>query len=683
MELQATSNECGIYCMKMVLERFGKLVDKEFIDEKVAKVGSGLSLMGLAELGTAFGLSYRAVRVSDTSDLNQLTTPCILHWNMNHYVVLLKSRSNALKLYDPGVGIVEVPIKEAVDAMTGVAMEFSKDDEFTVDAKVATRKKFPLQLNKFKFSIVLILLLTGLSQAASLGMPLYSQFIIDNAIGKDDISALKALILGMVLIALSELLLRFIRMSLSVNLTIKIAKSIGDTFIGRLIRLDSSYFSAREIGDTLTRYQSLTAIRSLITKEYVTLVVDAIVMIIAGVVMYFYSPLLCSIALGASALYIVLRAYYLPIIRIETNRLMQAIGAFETKFIEVVGAHKALKTLSAEGRATNCITNRMVDTLNNEFRLATLGIKLNAIQLIYLSSVAIATLYMAGTMVITDKMTIGMLFAYLAYLSKFSLSLSSSIDNYFAIKAASVHFDRIAAVENAKLDVSSVSTHSTSSAYDSLVSIDIQDLAYSYEDSSSVFSQISFSSNSFSIIAVAGPSGCGKSTLLHCIAGLTPPDSGTVHCNGHNIAEDADYRHSISGVFQEDTLITGTVVQNITFFDVDFDLEFVKKCAQIACIDEAIESMPMGYHTPLYGTGSNISGGQAQRVLLARALYKKPKLIFLDEALNQVSTTLEKQILNNIKSQNIKIISVAHRKENLYLADSILGFPGWKDGYDL
>jgi ATP-binding cassette subfamily B protein RaxB len=678
MDLQSTANECGICCMKVILSEFGKEVDKESIYKRLKKIGGGLSLSVISNLATSFGLICRAVRISDLSDLKQISTPCILHWNMNHYVVLLKINNRKLIVYDPASGNREISYKEAESSMTGVVVEFERGNEFDTAIEYVEKKQFPLNLSRYKGSIGFLLFLTVLSQVAALGTPVYTQLIIDEAIVEGDESALVALILGLIAIMIGELCVRSLRMVLSVGLTMKLARAFGSRFIDRLIRLDLSYFESREIGDTLSRYGSLQAIRGLITNEYVHIGIDLIVVLVSSIAMVYYSVFLFLVAVSISLVYIIIRSYFLPKVRTATNILMQSIGSFETKFIEIVESQKAVKCLSAEDKAANTLINKMVDNLNSEFSLATLSIKLSITEAIFISISTVLAIYFSGVMVIEQELTVGMFFAYLAYLSKYNLSLSGFVGNFFSIKAAKVHFDRIAQIQNAKVDNNYLVVDGAQDA--KMGAWELNDVAFSYGDKYSVFSNINFRTEDFSVLMIAGPSGCGKSTLLHCMAGLYPLDGGEILFNGRSVYGDSAFRRNASVVFQDDKLISGTVVQNITFFDVNIDMELVRRCARLACIEEEINNMSMGYHTPIYGYGHNISGGQIQRLLLARALYKAPKILFLDESLNQVSPSLEQEIVSNLVDENVKVIGVAHRKESLALADTMLGFPGWENG---
>jgi ATP-binding cassette subfamily B protein RaxB len=282
----------------------------------------------------------------------------------------------------------------------------------------------------------------------------------------------------------------------------------------------------------------------------------------------------------------------------------------------------------------------------------------------------ILVVYFAATAVMGNILSIGMLYAFMSYKNHFTNSIDSLISKGIEIKMLSVHLERLA-------DIALTPTETAHSGIPLIQNVNgqlrIHNISYRYSDSEPpAFSELSFTINASDSIAITGPSGCGKTTLVKCLMGLLTPSSGTITIDGSDIHSIDNYREHIAAVMQDDHLVSGSIADNIAFFDSNLDRDWLIECATMANVHDDIMTMPMNYNTLIGDMGAALSGGQKQRVLLARALYRRPKILFLDEATSHLDVTNEAIVNENIKRLNITRVIVAHRPETIRSADRVL-----------
>ncbi|WP_133150127.1 peptidase domain-containing ABC transporter, partial [Vibrio splendidus] len=344
----------------------------------------------------------------------------------------------------------------------------------------------------------------------------------------------------------------------------------------------------------------------------------------------------------------------------------------DTIFLESVRGIQTLKLFSQEGHRLNKWLNNYSEVINLGIKKGKLNIAEGVITGLILGLESIVIIYMGALIVIDGELSVGMLLAFIAYKGQFTSSSSAFISKWLSFKMLSVHLERLSDIaleskENYKKKHDNISR--------SLGHIRVEGIGFKYSSKSNwVFRNISFEVQSGECVAIAGASGCGKSTLMKILLGLLKPTEGKIYLDGIDISQISisSYREQFAAVMQNDTLLSGSVVENITLFSQYYDEDKLKACCQDSCILEEIQALPMQYHTPVGDMGSSFSGGQLQRICLARALYRSPAILCLDESTSHLDVENESVINYNLRNKDMTIILIAHREETIESADRVI-----------
>ena len=438
-----------------------------------------------------------------------------------------------------------------------------------------------------------------------------------------------------------------------------------------LVHLPLSFFEKRHMGDVVSRFGSLNAVRELLTNSLVEGVIDGIMAITVLIMMYLYSPQLSLVVGIAVLLYALLRwALYRPLHQL-TEASIVASAKEQSNFMETVRGMQSIKLFGLQTQRLNIWQNRFADAVNQNYRLGKWQISYGTINHLLFGIENILVVYLAALTVMTGEMSVGMLFAFMAYKHQFTNRTAALIDKVVAIKMTRLHLDRLADIAlTDKEDEGSASDSRELSGQLSLTAIRFR---YANNDPL-LFDDLSLSVKAGENIAIIGPSGCGKTSLLKIMLGLLPAESGKVEVDGIDIRHLGlrHYRSQIAAVMQDDQLMSGTLAENISFFDPEFQLEQVYAAAQLAGIHQDILAMPMGYNSLVGDMGSSLSGGQKQRILLARALYRQPKILFFDEATSHLDVQLEQYVNQAVQQLEMTRIIIAHRPQTIAAAERIL-----------
>lgn len=671
---QSEAAECGIACLAMIAGYYGYETDLLNLRKRFSVSQHGVNLKQLMDMSARMQLVGRALQL-EVGEIPQLQTPCILHWDMNHFVVLKSTRRKGIVIHDPAQGIVNLNWEEAAKHFTGVALELSPTEAFQPQ-----KAKHKLGLSQFwhrivglKRSLVQILVLALLLQVFAVLAPFYMQTVVDDVLLRNDAHLLLVLAIGFGLLMLirvgTEVLREFCILHLSTRLNIQMAANL----FRHLIRLPIDYFQKRHMGDVVSRFGSLQNIRELLTTGLVSALVDGVMAIITLVVMLVYSVKLGLVVIGFVVLYALLRfALYRPFRQISEESIV-AHANHESNFMESVRAIQTVKLFQRENDRQNLWQNRYAAALNTDIRLEKWAIAYNAINGILFGLENILVIYLGAQAVMGSLMSVGMLFAFVSYKSQFVDSMDGLISKLIDIKMIGLHLDRLADIaftEAEAVEEQGLSGHVHQPICGDL---EVKELSYRYSEADDwVFDNLDLSIKAGESVAIVGPSGCGKTTLLKCLMGLMKADKGQILVDDRPLAQIPHYRRSIAAVMQDDQLLSGSITDNIACFDPQPDQRRIEWCAKVAAIHLDIQKMPMQYNTLVGDMGTSLSGGQKQRILLARALYRKPRVLFLDEATSHLDSVRESVVNEHIKKLNITRIIVAHRKETIASADRVI-----------
>lgn len=669
---QSEAAECGLACIAMVANHHGHQIDLTTLRNRYSVSLKGTNLQQLMLLGNQLGLAGRALKLG-LDDLAKLRTPCILHWEMNHFVVLAKVHRNGITILDPAQGERRLSLTEVDKAFTGVALELTPTHEFK---KVDERVKLSLtafwsRIQGLVPSLLKLFALSLLLQLFALASPYYTQLVVDDVLVSHDKPLLVALALGFGLLMLIQIVIGVLRNWIALHLGTIINMQMVANLLRHLLHLPVSFFEKRHIGDITSRFGSLSAIQSLLTTSLVEGLLDGIMVIIVFVMMYIYSPQLSLVVVFAVLLYaLICCAFYWPMRRLTEESIVT--GAKESSiFMESIRGIQSLKLFGQETQRLNIWQNSHAESVNKGYRLAKWGISAGVANQLLFGIEGILIIYLAAHAVIAGDMTVGMLFAFMAYKSQFTSRMSALIGLVVQFKMTKLHLERLADIAlTEKEDDGSATLGRTICGQ-----LNLNNIRFRYADNEPLlFNDLNLEVLAGDNIAIIGPSGTGKTTLMKIMLGLMPAESGKVEADGIDIRHLGlrHYRQQIAAVMQDDQLMSGTLAENISFFDTQLDMQWVTECSQLAGIHQDISVMPMGYNSLVGDMGSSLSGGQKQRILLARALYRKPKILLMDEATSHLDIQLEHYVNQAIKQLNITRIIIAHRPETIINAERIM-----------
>lgn len=677
--LQTEAAECGLACLAMVAGFHGLDTDLNTLRRKHSISAQGATLKQIMAIADRMNLSTRALKL-DLEHLSQLQTPCILHWEMKHFVVLKQIKGNVVIIHDPAVGERQLFLDEVSECFTGVALELLPSSQFQpgVEKTKLRFRQFWSSITGLKRSLGLIILLSLLLQVFAIVSPYYMQTVVDDVLMRSDDNLLSVLAMGFGLLLLIEAGTSLLRQVVVLHLSNRLNMQMSANVFHHLIRLPMDYFIKRHMGDVISRFGSLNNIRELMTNGIVSVFIDGVMVIITLVVMFIYDVRLTFIVLAVVFLYGLLRVMlYRPVRRLSEEHIV-ASAKESSHFMESVRAIQTVKLFDKECDRQNQWQNHLAESINKGISISKWQIGFDTANKILFGIENILIIYFAATAVMGNLMSVGMLYAFISYKNRFIGAMDTLITKSIEFKMLDLHFERLADVVFSDKDpvITGKQDDSlpplSSQSEEMQGSLQVRNLSYAYSElEPPILTDINFEVKSGETVAIVGASGSGKSTLMRCLMGLSLPTSGDIWVDDKPLQQWPDYRQQISGVLQDDQLLSGSIADNIACFETQIDYDKIMLCAQLACIHEEIMQTSMQYNTLVGDMGASLSGGQKQRILLARAFYRHPKILFMDEATSHLDVNNEVQINAHIKQLNMTRIIIAHRPETIKSADRV------------
>ncbi|MBK8323212.1 MAG: peptidase domain-containing ABC transporter [Betaproteobacteria bacterium] len=664
--LQSEAPECGIACLAMVASFHGYLTDLSAMRVRLSPSLKGVTLKNVAQIAEGMGLTARGVQ-APLEALGKLTLPALLHWDMNHFVVLVGVRGRKLVVHDPARGRRVMPLDEASRHYTGIAMEFSPTATFR--RRDEREKVSATQLlgvaSGLKGTLAQILILSLALEVFAIAMPFFLQLVVDRVIVGRDRDLLTVLGVAFGALVVITVAVTAVRAWVSVYLSTNVNLRLLSTLFSHMVRLPLSWFEKRNIGDIVLKFRSVDAVQRTLTTTFVETVVDGIMVVLTLLVMAWYSLTLTAVVVGATLLYVIIRwALYYPQ-RYATDEQLSHEAKSGTHFIETLRGMMAIKLNLRENERRAAYQNLVVDQVNAGVKVQNVGIAQRASAALIFGLENVAVIWLGAMAVMEGRFSVGMLYAFLGFKIVFLTRVNALVEKWNDFRMLDLHAERIADIALAEEERALPSLPGEGAA--GLLTIEAEGLAYAYGPEGFVFRGVDFSVTPGETVAIVGPSGCGKTTLIKVLVGLLEPTEGSLRVNGRNL-KDWDlghYRRRIGAVMQDDQLFVGTIEDNISFFDPEHDPERVRECAKLAMIDADVSAMPMGYNSIVGSLGTALSGGQKQRVLLARALYRRPQILFLDEAFDQLDMALEADIAGALSKAGFTVVLVSHRPQSM------------------
>lgn len=669
---QSEAAECGLACLAMVAGAYGYKTDMASLRQRYPLSLKGATLQHLMQLADQLGLAGRALRL-EPEELSQLKLPCILHWQMSHFVVLVKVKGQRIQILDPAFGKRDLTAADVDQCFTGIALELSPTAGFEPadQRQKLTIRQFWSSASGLWAALGRILLMSVVLQFFLLVAPYYMQLVIDEVLVSRDLDLLYVLAFGFGFLLLLQILTNILRSWLVLHLGSVLNLQLATNLFRHLLHLPLSFFEKRHMGDIVSRFGSLQQLRELLTNSLIEALIDGLMALAVLVLLFVYQPVLAAVVLAAVLLYALLRFIFYAPLKQCTEQSIVAQAKEQSSFMESIRAIQSLQLFSKQSQRLSLWQNQYSVAVDQQFRLGRWQVSLQAVHQLLFGLEHIIVIYLAALAVLDHAFSVGMLFAFASYKSQFTQRAAAFIDHWVEFRMLELHLQRLADIALAETEKSG----ETQPYLPLQGHIELRDLSFRQTVQDPwLFQRLNFTLSPGESVAIVGPSGVGKTSLLKVILGFSTVQQGKVLVDGMDISSFGvqHFRSQIAAVMQNDQLLSGSIMDNICFFSPKPDIEQAMQCAELAAIHQDIAAMPMGYNTLIGDMGSALSGGQKQRLLIARALYHKPRVLVLDEATSHLDVMLEARVNQAIRQLQIGRIIVAHRPDTILTADRIL-----------
>ncbi|HCR2016138.1 TPA: peptidase domain-containing ABC transporter [Enterobacter asburiae] len=675
---QTEASECGLACLSMICSFYGKQVDLLQLRQQFNLSSRGVNLHAIKAIASELEMSSRALSV-DLQELHAVRKPCILHWDFNHFVVLIKVDKNSAVIHDPAFGRRVISMPELSQHFTGVVLEVWPGTTFSVQKKQNRLKASTLlkNINGLMTSLAKIFFLSLVIELISLLLPVGTQLVTDNVIASGDYGLLNIICLGLFILILLRLTVSVIRSWTTLILGTLIDVQWSFSLFSHLIKLPTTYFERRKLGDIQSRFHSLDVIRATFTTGLTGSIIDTLMLMGLLVMMFLYNLQLSMIVVSFTAIYTFIRfATYRYYRQLSEEELIKE-ARLNSYFMETLYGIATIKIQGMTDLRINNWFNLFSDKVNTGIRLTRMDLFFGGVVSFIAACDQIVILWVSGRLMMDSHLTIGMFIAFNTFRSQFYDRINALINFIIQLKLINLHNERVADI--ALQEASSSTATSPLRLPHGALTLETQDLTYRYDNHADpIFSQLNLTIHAGESIAITGVSGAGKSTLMKVLCGLFEPSNGCVRINGIDIKQLGfeHYAERIACIMQEDKLFSGSIKENIAGFRPDIDEQWLVQCAIASHIHNDILKLPMGYETLIGELGEGLSGGQKQRIYIARALYRKPGILFMDEATSHLDKTSESEVNQSIQEMNITRIIIAHRETTIASADRVFVING-------
>ncbi|WP_425501234.1 peptidase domain-containing ABC transporter [Pseudoxanthomonas suwonensis] len=671
--LQAEAAECGLASLAMVCAAHGLSVSLAELRRKFPLSLKGARLDQLIRVSQQLGLAARPLRL-ELDELGKLRLPCVLHWDFNHFVVLARVGRSGAVIMDPAIGERRLSLQEVSNHFTGIALELAPSPGFKPRRSAPSVRASQLTgpVRGLWAALAQLLTLSVALQVFVVLAPFFMQWVVDQVLVSADRELLTVLGLGFGLALLLQVGIGVLRGWSVVYLSSRLGMQWAGNVFAHLLRLPLDFFEKRHLGDITSRMSSVQAIQKTLTTSFVEAIIDGLMAVATLALMLLYSWKLALVTLAAVGVYIGIRALAYRPVREGTERQLVAAAKQQSHLLESLRGMQSLKVAGGEPGRRAAYENLLVETVNHEVRLARMGLGFSGASQLVFGVERIAVIWIGAALALQNVFSVGMLIAYLAYKDQFAGRMAALVDRWVEFRMLRLHGERLADIVLQEPEEDEALPELPTPPD---MRIEVEGVSFRYgEGEPWVLRDCSFTIEPGESVAIVGASGGGKTTLLKLMLGLLRPSEGRICIGGYDLQKvgPRNLRVVVGAVMQDDQLFAGSIADNISFFDPQADQERLEQAARLAAIHDDIVAMPMGYHGLIGDMGSSLSGGQKQRIILARALYRQPKLLFLDEATSHLDVANERLVNEAVKGLLLTKVIVAHRPETIASADRVL-----------
>lgn len=664
--LQTEAAECGLACLTMVSKFYGHDVDLAGLRRRFSVSLKGANLRRLISIAGEMKLDSRPLRL-EIENLPQLRLPYILHWDLDHFVVLQHVGARGVTIYDPANGVRQVNFDEVSKSFTGVALELTPGVDFKPleEKRAASLRALTGTIHGVGGAFAQVIMLALALEVFGIVSPFFMQWITDQVLIANDKSLLTILGIGFLLVSIITAVLTAVRSWVVVYISTLLNVQWAGNVFAHMMRLPLAYFEKRHIGDVVSRYNSVGSIQSTLTTKLVGALIDGLMSVATIIVIGIYSIKLTLIVIALFALYTAVRIVAFPPLKQASEDQIVFAARQQSQLLESIRGVQAVKLFNLQELWTARYGSAMVETANRNVHVQRLSIVFSLVQQLLAGGGRIIIVWMAALAVINGQFTIGMLIAFSTYATQFMSRADGLIDAYISLKMLKLYAERLG-------DIVLTPPERQFEAFyegpDPEPELELINISFRYADGEPwILRHCSMRIKAGEALAIIGPSGGGKTTLAKIILGLLEPTEGTIKFGGIDIRQLGlrTYREQITAVMQDDSLFAGSIADNISLFRPEANSSEIEEAARLAGIHADIAAMPMGYRSLVGDMGSSLSGGQRQRVVLARALFHRPRLLLLDEATSHLDVARERQIAQAIAGLEMTRIIIAHRPETI------------------
>ncbi|MCX7090399.1 MAG: peptidase domain-containing ABC transporter [Legionellales bacterium] len=673
MILQEEMAECAHACIAMIVNFWGCKLSLSTLRGLHHTSVRGVNVLQMSQIFDRLGFKTRVLRVP-FQDLGRVKTPAILHWNHQHFVVLKKVQRQKIVIHDPALGVRHYKKLAASERYSGVVLEVETTEHLSVGnaspkLTIWTLLKSILGMPRI---LGMLLLLSVVIESMQIINPMFMQYVTDYVVGSNALTQMYRIGLGCTLFILLQGLTEFLRSHLILYTSIQITQSFAAEVFKHILKLPLRYFAHRHLSDIQSRFQFIDQLKTKLSTDFMHTFLDGLMILVTLTVMLLYSPILTGMIASMLVIYAVALYWNMRTYKHQASSALSLHAKSAVTFHEALRGIAPVKSFLKEHVWFQLWRNDYIDALNHDVQIAQIQISYRVLNQVLYHMEYVLVICVGAGLVLSQRLSIGMLLAFLAYRMILVNKSAAFIQYLFAYQGLTLQLQRLQDLLEHEPEIIHIPTQQPAQMHGAL---HVQSVAFSYPgQAQTLLKAISFSIEPGEKIAIVGPSGCGKTTLLKIMMGFEQPTSGAILLDDIPLPLFGlqNFRQMSASVMQDDVLFTGSILDNITFFAEEIDMDSVYEVAKLTCIHDTIVGLPMGYDSLIGQTQSSISGGQRQRILLARALYKKPQFLFLDEATSHLDMRLEHTINQALQACRMTQIMVAHRPDTIAMADRVI-----------
>lgn len=684
--------QCGIACLAMVCRHYGADTDIDDIEKLCPSNREGVSLLALSETAEELGLENESAKLTP-EQLALVPVPCILHWNQNHFVVLRKVSKNGRYFYvsDPGKGRIRYDAGEfarhwAADADgRGIAMVLQPTEAFYARRDKVLRQKRTLRfimnyVARYRRHFAQIMLGMLVGSLLQLVLPFMTQAIVDVGIRRQDIGIIWLILLGELMIVLGRAASDFIRRRLLLHISMRVNISLVSDFFIKLLKLPMSYFDRKLTGDLMQRIADHSRVQTFLTSQLLTVSFSLLNFIVLGVVLALYDGLIFGVFLAGSAVYGAWIAMFLRRRKVLDYELFEKQSVNQNKTFQFLTSMQEIKLQDCERRRRWEWEDTQADLFAVQMKILKLtqSEEAGAVFVNEVKNILITVL--AATAVISGQLTLGAMLAVQYIIGQLNSPVEQLMSFIYSLQDVKISLERINEVHLGREEEEDADKKAAVIRGDK--TIRVEGLCFKYDPHAlrHTLRNVGLTIPQGRVTAIVGASGSGKSTLIKLLLGYYKPAEGSIRVGDDSLDSYSLkwWRRQCGVVMQDGVIFSESIARNIAVDDREIDTERLHRAAEIACIHDFVMGLPLQYETKIGAEGNGISQGQRQRILIARAVYRNPDFIFLDEATNSLDAGNERRIVENLAKfyQGRTVVVVAHRLSTVRDADNIVVLDG-------